>query len=85
MSNSVNLFELIAVAIIFNVQHRSARVNLRVGLLLDRILVSSHSSVPSATVRRPTLKPKKPKNLKTFLKTESIISVGEQPVKGRCK
>src|SRR6218665_222500 len=41
-----------------NVQHSSARVNLRVGLLLDRSLVSS---VLHATVR--TLKPEKPKKL----------------------
>ena len=52
MSNSVNLFEFIRV---LNVQHSSARVNLRVCLLLDRIRVSS---VPRATVHM--LKPKKP-------------------------
>jgi len=60
MSNSVNLFGFIGVA---NIQHRSVCVNLCVGLglLLDRILVSS---VQHATVR--TLKPK---NLKPLLKT----------------
>jgi len=50
-----------------NVKHGSAlTVNLRVGysigLLLDCIPVSS---VPRATVRRPTLKPKILKKLKT--------------------
>src|SRR6218665_3088937 len=65
MSNSVNLFELIGVPILFrNVKHISALVRLIfIGLLLDRIPVPS---VPRATVR--TLKPKKPKNLKNLKK-----------------
>jgi len=52
-----------------NVKNSSALVNLAscIGLLLDRIPVSS---VQRATLRRPTLKPKnlkKPKNLNIFL------------------
>ena len=68
MSNSVNLFEFVEVAILLcNVQHSSTRVNLRIGILLDRILVSSvpHATVHTLKTKRP-LKPKKPKKPKNL-------------------
>jgi len=54
MSNSINLVELIGVAIIHDVKYSSALVNL-IGLLLDRIPVSDvrYVDLPRATVRGP--------------------------------
>jgi len=47
MSNSVIFFNSLELLLFCNFQHSSARVNLTVGLLLDRILVSN---VPHAIV-----------------------------------